>query len=217
MFSNRKQAGILLGARLGRFKNVAGLVLVVPRGGVPVGYEVAKALNMKMEVVLVKKLGHPLNKEYAIGAVGLREMFVIPHEEVSDDYIQSQTAKIRARLKEMQNKFLSGREPSDLKDKTVIIIDDGVATGNTLLATIHILRKEDPAAIIVAAPVISREAARKLRLVCDEVIALLIPENFYGVGAFYEDFTQVSDDEVIGYIEKMNSQKEHGIGDSLIL
>lgn len=210
MFQNRSEAGILLAERLRKYQNVPGVLLAVPRGGVPVAYEVAKELNMPLEIVLVKKLGHPLNKEYAIGAVGLKDMFVIPHENVTEFYIQNQVEKIRGRLQEMQKKFMGDREPSTLEGKTVIIVDDGVATGNTLLATIEIMKKQKPAKIIVAAPVVSRSAAYKLKQEADELIAVLIPESFYGVGSFYEDFTQVSDEEVLEYLQKLKELKHAG-------
>ena len=203
MFQNRSEAGHLLAARLRKYQNMPGVILAVPRGGVPVAYEVARELNIPLEVVLVKKLGHPLNKEYAIGAVGLKDSFVVPHQDVTEYYTENEIQKIRVRLKEMQKKFLGDREPEDLEGKTVIVIDDGIATGNTLLATIRILRKDNPAKIVVAAPVVSESAVEKLRSEADEMVALLIPETFYGVGGFYNDFTQVTDDEVIVYLEKL--------------
>jgi predicted phosphoribosyltransferase len=104
----------------------------------------------------------------------------------------------------MQRKFMGDRQPEDLKGRTVIVIDDGIATGNTLLATINILKKSEPAKIIVATPVMSKSAAMRLSTEVDELIAVLIPETFYGVGLFYSDFTQVSDEEVIECLEKLN-------------
>lgn len=210
MFQNRSEAGMLLASKLRKYENMPGVLLAVPRGGVPVAYEVAKELNMPLEVILVKKLGHPLNKEYAIGAVSLKDMFVIPHEDVTDFYIQKQVEKIRQRLLEMQKRFMGEKEPEDIQGKTIIIIDDGVATGNTLLATIRLLKKEKPAKIVVAVPVISKSAAQKISLEADELIAVLIPETFYGVGEFYDDFTQVSDDEVVDYLQKLRQLKQVG-------
>jgi putative phosphoribosyl transferase len=210
MFQNRSEAGMLLASKLRKYQNIPGVLLAVPRGGVPVAYEVAKELNMPLEVILVKKLGHPLNKEYAIGAVSLKDMFVIPHENVTDFYIQKQVEKIRLRLQEMQERFMGEKEPENIQGRTIIIIDDGVATGNTLLATIRLLRKEKPLKIVVAVPVISKSAARKITLAADELIAVLIPETFYGVGQFYDDFTQVSDDEVATYLQKLRHMKQAG-------
>jgi predicted phosphoribosyltransferase len=210
MFQNRSDAGRLLASKLKKYQNVPGVLLAVPRGGVPVAYEVAKELNMPLEVILVKKLGHPMNKEYAIGAVSLKDMFVVPHEDVTDFYIQTEAEKIRRRLQEMQKKFMGDNEPESLQGKTIVIIDDGVATGNTLLATIRLLRNGKPSKIIVAVPVISKSAAKKISLEADELITVFIPETFYGVGAFYDDFTQVSDEEVIDYLKKLKALKQAG-------
>ena len=204
MFHNRSEAGRLLAAKLRKYKNTPGVLLAVPRGGVPIAYEVAKELNMPLEIILVKKLGHPMNKEFAIGAVGLKDAFILPKEDVTQSYIETQIEKIRGRLQEMQRKFMGDRQPEDLKGRTVIVIDDGIATGNTLLATINILKKSEPAKIIVATPVMSKSAAMRLATEVDELIAVLIPETFYGVGLFYSDFTQVSDEEVIECLEKLN-------------
>ena len=203
MFHNRSEAGSLLAEKLIKYQGMPGVLLAVPRGGVPVAYEVATKLDLPLDIVLIKKLGHPSNKEYAIGAVGLDDIFISPGAGVSELYIQDQALKIRSRLREMKKLFMEDKEPENIFGKTIIIIDDGVATGNTLLATIRILRKSQPAKIIVAAPVISKKAADILSTEADEVIAVMIPETFYGVGAFYEDFTQVSDDEVVSYLDKL--------------
>lgn len=208
MFKNRSEAGKLLAAKLIQYKNTPGVILAVPRGGVPVAYEIARELNLPMEVVLVKKLGHPFNKEYAIGAVGLTESYLVPHEEVAEEYIKSETEKLRVRLKEMQRDFLGGREPQDIKGKSVIVVDDGIATGNTIIATIRILRRSDPAKIIIAAPVVSESAALKITAEADDLVVLSIPDYFYGVGAFYDDFRQVSDEEVLYYLKKLNTTRE---------
>jgi putative phosphoribosyl transferase len=208
MFKDRREAGMLLALRLKKYKRAGGVVLAVPRGGVPVAYEVAKELNLPLEVIMVKKLGHPLNKEYAIGAVGLNEMFIVPHEDVSDFYIKSEAAKVRSRLREMKKKFMGDKEPEDLQGKTVIVIDDGIATGNTLLATIRILKKSDPAKIVIAVPVISKSALQKLSPEVDELIAVLIPHTFYGVGAFYENFMQLSDEDVMEYLNRLKELKQ---------
>ncbi|HEY0749591.1 MAG TPA: phosphoribosyltransferase family protein [Chitinophagaceae bacterium] len=208
MFKNRSEAGKLLAAKLIQYKHTPGVILAGPRGGVPVAYEIARALNLPMEVVLVKKLGHPFNKEYAIGAVGLSERYLVPHEEVSDVYINSETEKLRVRLREMQRDFLGGKEPQDITGKTVIVVDDGIATGNTIIATIRILRRSDPAKIIIAAPVVSESAALKITAEADDLVVLSIPDYFYGVGAFYDDFRQVSDEEVLHYLKKLNTSQE---------
>lgn len=210
MFRDRVQAGLLLASKLRKYKNDPGIVLAVPRGGVPVAYAVAKELGFPIEVILTKKIGHPFNKEYAIGAASLTDYFVLPHENVSEAYIQKEIALIRRRLKEMYKIFMGDREPEKLEGKTVIVIDDGIATGNTLMGTINILRKSKPGKIIIAVPVASESAVKKLSKEVDEVIALLIPEEFHGVGSFYLDFEQVSDEEVILYLDKLRELRQAG-------
>lgn len=210
MFRDRVQAGLLLASKLRKYKNDPGIVLAVPRGGVPVAYAVAKELGFPIEVILTKKIGHPFNKEYAIGAASLTDYFVLPHENVSEAYIQKEIALIRRRLKEMYKIFMGDREPEKLEGKTVIVIDDGIATGNTLMGTINILRKSKPGKIIIAVPVASKSAVKKLSKEVDEVIALLIPEEFHGVGSFYLDFEQVTDEEVILYLDKLRELRQAG-------
>lgn len=208
MFQNRSEAGLLLASKLRKYQNTPGVILAVPRGGVPVAYEVAKTLNIPMELILVKKLGHPSNPEYAIGAVGLKESYVVPHAGVSDFYITNQIQKVRNKLLEMKMKFMGDQEPEDLECKTVIVIDDGIATGNTLLATINILKKSKPSKIIVAVPVASKSAVQLLSNEVDELLTLLIPETFYGVGGFYDDFSQVDDEEVMYLLNKLDKSKK---------
>ena len=210
MFQNRIEAGLLLAAKLRKYKNDPGIVLAVPRGGVPVAYAVAKELGFPIEVILTKKIGHPVNKEYAIGAASLTDYFIIPHENISEEYIQQEVERIRIRLKEMYKRFMGDREPENLQGKTVIVIDDGIATGNTLMGTVNVLRKSKPGKIIIAVPVASKSAVTKLSSEVDEVIALLIPKEFYGVGAFYEDFEQVSDEEVMLYLDKLRELRKAG-------
>lgn len=202
MFQDRIDAGLQLAGKLKKYQHDPCIVLAIPRGGVPVGYAVAKALGFPLEVVLTKKIGHPMNKEYAIGAASLGDYFTIPHEDVTPEYIEEEVANVQKRLQEMRSKFMANRKPENKEGKTLIVIDDGVATGNTLMATVNVLRKEHPGKIIIAVPVASQEAFQKLSRVADEVIALLIPDEFYGVGAFYEDFEQVSDETVIAYLNK---------------
>ena len=198
----------MLAAKLKKFKNDPGVVLAVPRGGVPVAYAVARELGFPVEIVLTKKVGHPMNKEFAIGAASLTDYFIIPDENISEEYIQQELKKIRFRLKEMYNRFMGDKEPENLKGKTVIVIDDGIATGNTMLGTVHVLRKIKPGKIIVAVPVASKTAVRELSKEVDEVVAVMIPDIFYGVGAFYEDFEQVTDEEVMFYLDKLRGLRK---------
>jgi putative phosphoribosyl transferase len=208
MFRDRIEAGIMLAEKLKKYINGNGIILAVPRGGVPVAYAVAKELKLPVDIVLTKKIGHPGNKEYAIGAASLTDYFVLPHAGVSDQYIQNEVKRVRERLREMYKKFMGDSEPESITGKTVIVIDDGIATGNTFLATIRILRKDHPAKIVAAAPVASATAVQKLAKEADEVVVASIPDEFYGVGQFYEDFQQVSDEEVMYYLGKLHGLKK---------
>jgi len=203
MFTDRIDAGFALAEKLKKYARMEGVILAVPRGGIPIGYVVAKRTGLPLDLLMTKKIGHPQNREYAIGAVSLTDSFLLPHIGVSLDYIKTETEQIRKRLKEMRLKFMGTAEPLPLKDKTVIVVDDGVATGNTLLSTINMIRKEGPAWIVIAVPVASRSAAEKLSSVADEFISVLIPDEFYGVGEFYTDFHQVTDDEVLYYLNEL--------------
>ncbi|HEX5653407.1 MAG TPA: phosphoribosyltransferase family protein [Chitinophagaceae bacterium] len=210
MFRDRIEAGLLLAAKLRKYKNDPGIVLAVPRGGVPVAYAVARELGFPIEVILTKKIGHPMNKEYAIGAASLTDYFIIPHENIPQEYIEKELLAIRSRLKEMYQRFMGENEPEKLEGKTVIVIDDGIATGNTILGTVHVLRKSKPGKIVIGVPVASESAVEKLSKEVDEVVAVMIPEEFYGVGAFYEDFEQVSDEEVMYYLDKLRELRKTG-------
>jgi len=210
MFRDRIEAGRLLAAKLRKYKNDAGIILAVPRGGVPVAYAVASELGFPIEIILTKKIGHPVNKEYAIGAASLTDYFVVPHENVTQEYIERELRSIRARLKEMYVRFMGDSVPENLKGKTVLLIDDGIATGNTLMGTINVLRKSKPGKIVIGVPVASRSAAQKLSKEVDEVITVVIPDKFHGVGAFYEDFEQVTDDEVMFYFDKFRELRKAG-------
>ncbi|QHS55340.1 phosphoribosyltransferase [Mucilaginibacter sp. 14171R-50] len=204
MFRDRTAAGHLLADKLSAYKKESGVVLAVPRGGVPVAYHVAKELRFPLDIVLIKKIGHPNGKEYAIGAASLTDYVVIPQQGVSQAYLEQELTGIRRRLAEMRKKFQGDAEPVDIKGKTVIVIDDGAATGHTLLRTLELIKKSRPAKVVVAIPVASAPAIKLLKDEADEVIACLVPPDFYGVGAYYDNFDEVSDDEVSFYLDKLH-------------
>ncbi len=208
MYYDRIDAGLILANKLMEYKNVPGVVLAVPRGGVPIAYYVAVQLGYDLDLLLTKKIGHPRNSEYAIGAVSLHDRYIVQHEGVSHEYIEQETLRIRETLKEMYVKFMGDKEPSSIEDKTVIIVDDGIATGNTLLSTIRMLKKGNPSKIVVAVPVASRHAVDKLAGLVDEIVCPLIPDSFYGVGTFYKNFDQVSDEEVMMYLNRFNNLRK---------
>ncbi len=208
IFANRAEAGTILAAKLWKYREENAVVMAIPRGGVPVAFEIAKSLGLPMDLALIKKIGHPNNKEYAIGATSLTDYFIVPFEKVSQEYVTAEVQKIRKRLNEMHSKFMGGKPVRDLQGKTVIVVDDGIATGNTLMATLQVLRKGNPFKIVVAVPVASSNAVRKLKPAADELICISEPEEFYGVGAFYKDFDQVTDEEVMDYFRLLQSVPE---------
>ena len=208
-FKDRIDAGLQLAFKLKKYVIDPCVVLAVPRGGVPVAYTVASELNFPMQLVLTKKIGHPINKEYAIGAASLTDYFVIPHDDVTEVYIQQEVKRVQDKLKDMQQKFMGDRTILPLKGKTVIIVDYGIANGNTMLSTVKVIRKEEPEKIIIAVPVTAAEAYKKLAKEVDEFICLLIAEEFYGVGAFYDDFKQVTDEEVKTYIKNLQQKEKY--------
>lgn len=197
LLNDRKEAGILLSERLKKYQNSNTIILAVPRGGVPVGYEIAKRLHLPMDIVLSKKIGHPNNKEYAIGAVSMNSMTLKEHPEVPQRYIEDEVIRLRKLLKEKYELYMGNREPIDIRGKNVIVVDDGIATGNTLLASISMLRKKEPAKIIVAVPVLPADVIPVFQRNADEFVYLIAAKYFRGVGGFYEQFDQVEDEEVI--------------------
>jgi putative phosphoribosyl transferase len=197
MFQDRIDAGLALSRHLQHYKNVDGITLAVPRGGVPVAFPVARILELPLEIILSKKIGHPMHKEFAIGAVSLTGQVIAPNAFATEEYIQHEAQTIREQLKAMYKKYMGDKEPTPVKGKTVIIIDDGVATGHTMLSTVEMIRHQAPGKVVIAVPVASHQAAEKLNEVADEFVCVWIPERFRAVGEFYEDFMQVSDEEVI--------------------
>ncbi len=206
MFTNRKEAGQLLTKELTEFKNNKDAVVVtVPRGGVPIGYEISQKFNLPLEVVLSKKIGHPTNKEYAIGAVTLHSKILTDvATEISQLYIDDQIEHIRDVLKARHKRYYGNMPPIELKNKIVILVDDGVATGNTLISSIALIAKQEPLKIVVAIPVASQSALKKLKIqpLVETIICLESPRNFQAVGQFYKDFEPVNDVDVIGLLKK---------------
>lgn len=199
MFKDRIEAGMLLAQKLKQYKNTEAIVLAIPKGGVPIGYVVAKQLHLALEIVLSKKIPHPIDKEFAIGAVTLKSRILSDAaSEVSSNYIEEKTLKLRKSLSEQYQKFYGKKTPLELKEKVLIVIDDGIATGNTILSAIEMLHKENPKKIVVAIPVSSQSAMQALEnaAIIDEVICLSVPNIFRAVGQFYENFDQVEEAEV---------------------
>lgn len=202
LFADRREAGRRLAKRLLHLAGRPGLVVLgLPRGGVPIGFEVASALRAPLDVFVVRKIGVPGHEELAMGAVASGGVRVVNQEvvrhlgvtrQVFDAITEEETREVVRRDRE----YRKGRPFRDIRDATVILVDDGVATGSTMLAAIHALRQLGPESIIVAAPVMTDDAMRAISKAADNVEYIAMPEPFFGVGAHYEDFTQTSDEEV---------------------
>jgi predicted phosphoribosyltransferase len=202
MFNDRFDAAHQLALHLTEYKNNKDVVVVaIPRGGLELGYVMAKELSAPLDVLLTKKIGAPHEPEVAIGSVSLDHELIDPRfEQLSHayrEYIDEEVKNIRKTLKERYLQYRGTTQPLDLKNKIVILTDDGVATGHTLLAAIELIKKEHPQKIVVAVPVAPRETARKIQQAADELVCLLIPSAFYSVSQFYDDFSQVEDETAI--------------------
>lgn len=202
IFENREQAGKQLAQKLNTYLAAPNtIVLGIPRGGVPVAYQISKHLKLPLDIILSKKIGHPSNPEYAIGAVTENLTLVNREADVTEEYIKQEIARIRKQIAERTKLFRGNKPAIDFKNKNVIIADDGIATGNTLLITIEMLRKAGVSKIVVASPVVPQDRVGVIQSACDEFVYLYAAEYFTGVGAFYEDFEQVSDEEAAAYLK----------------
>jgi putative phosphoribosyl transferase len=202
-YRNRTEAGRLLGGKL-RHKYADRsdvVVLALPRGGVPVGYEVARALNAPLDVFIVRKLGLPSHPEFAIGAIASGGVRVIDRAAMSrfgvtDEDLAVVAAAEERELERRERRYRGGLPAPDVTDKTLILVDDGLATGATMVAAATALRAQRPARLVVAVPVASPETCDAFREIVDDVVCVATPEPFYAVGLWYEDFSETSDEEV---------------------
>ncbi|WP_173933781.1 phosphoribosyltransferase [Chelativorans sp. Marseille-P2723] len=208
VFRDRQDAGQRLAVQLSHLKDARPVVLALPRGGVPVGLEAAKALKAPLELLLVRKLGAPGHAEYGIGAVvnGAEPQLVLNEEAISlvnpsQEYVDAEMRRQLARIKQLRQKYLSDRKPIPLSGRVVIVIDDGIATGSTVRAALKGIRRSGPSRIVLAVPVAPREAIEALREEADEVICLSNPSNFRAVGLHYENFEQTSDADVVACLD----------------
>jgi putative phosphoribosyl transferase len=212
-FNNRLQAGALLAQRLRAFyqhSNV--IVLALPRGGVPVASSIAKVLEVPLDVILVRKLGVPGHEEYAMGAIAHGGLCILQHEvlealEIPTSVVENMAQRALVEIDRQERLYRSNQPPVLVRDRIVILVDDGMATGSSMLIAVKTLRKMMPARIIVATPVAPPETCQKLRSEVDELICLSTPDPFYAVGLWYEDFEQTTDGEVIRLLEE--SEPEH--------
>ncbi|HUO06272.1 MAG TPA: phosphoribosyltransferase family protein [Candidatus Binataceae bacterium] len=207
-FSDRAEAGRRLAARLVKFGSEHPVVIAIPRGGVPVGAEVARALNAPLDVVVVRKIGAPDQPELGIGALvdgdhpeSVLNQELIGQLAVSRDYLVNESEKQLKEIHRRQRLYRGGRGRPDLKGRTVIVVDDGIATGGSVRAALRGLRNSHPKRLVLAVPIAPRETLEALAPETDEIVCLSSPEPFYAVGQFYRDFHQVSDNEVTRILE----------------
>jgi putative phosphoribosyl transferase len=216
-FRDRRDAGRRLAAELSSYANRADLiVLALPRGGVPVGFEVAAALHAPLDVFVVRKLGLPWHEELAMGALasgGVRilDEHLIRVARVSEEELARVTAAEQAELERREQLYRGDRHFPDLTGRTVILVDDGLATGSTMRAAVAALRQEGPTGIVVAVPVAAPETCDAFRDLADDVVCAATPEPFRAVGLWYEDFSQTTDAEVHDLLER--ARADHPLAD----
>lgn len=216
-FKDRLQAGKLLAERLSKYADHSEVVLLaLPRGGVPVGFAIAEELNLPLDVFMVGKLGVPGQKEYAMGAVAVGGQSIIQSSIVNElDIPQSVINEIiQSKLEELTGReklYRANHPPLKIGGRIVILVDDGLATGLTMLLAVQSVRKDKPAHILVAVPVAPKESIGLIEAEADEVVCLSVPGRFHAVGQWYDDFNQVSDDEVMHQLEKTVRLQERRI------
>lgn len=200
-FQNREEAGKLLGQKLLQFNFKNPIVFGIPRGGVMVANEIAKTLNAPLTTVIVSKIPAYFDSEYGIGAL-TEDGKIILREKVNENYLKEIVEILKNKIKKRVEIYRDGKEIENLKNKTAIIVDDGIATGETVVAAVETIRDKNPSKIVVAVPVSSVDAKEKIEKLVDHFISLYTPEIFYAVSVFYEDFEQVEDDYVINILKK---------------
>ncbi len=209
-FADREEAGQRLAQELARYSNRDGVVVLgLPRGGVPVAFEVARELHVPLDVFVVRKLGVPGNPELAMGAIasgGVRVLNdgVVRRMNISQEAIERVVDRERAKLEEREEIYRGARPGLDLQDKTVLLVDDGLATGATMRAAVSALREHQPRRIVVGVPTAPPDTCAEFEEIVDEIVCLTIPRPFFGVGGAYVDFSQTTNQEVRELLELAN-------------
>jgi putative phosphoribosyl transferase len=208
-FRDRADAGRQLVPRLMIYAGQNPVVLALPRGGVPVAFEVAQALRAPLDLIFVRKIGAPGHAEYGLGAVvdGAHPQVVLNEEALSllnvpPGYIEEETQRQLKEIERRRQHYLAGRQPVDVAGRIAIVVDDGIATGGTVRAALKGLSRARPARLILAVPVAPRDTIERLKAEADEVICLMTPEPFYAVGEHFDDFSQTSDREVTTLLDE---------------
>jgi predicted phosphoribosyltransferase len=206
-FRDRREAGRILARRLSKYAGRSNvIVLGLPRGGVPVAYEVAHALGAPLDVFIVRKIGHPWNEELALGAIASGRVEILDRESAhqlgtSDEQLSRIVAREQRELERRELRYRDDRPFPDLVGHTAILVDDGLATGVSMRAAVAALRLHHPTSIVAAAPVASRDACARVSQMADECVCVMTPEPFFGVGAWYDDFSQTTDADVLELLD----------------
>jgi putative phosphoribosyl transferase len=212
-FHDRHDAGRQLARALDRYTQHDNIVVLgLPRGGVPVAYEVARALDAPLDVFLVRKLGTPGHEELAMGAIASGGIRVVNEQvrsmlHVTDDAIARVAAREQEELERRERAYRGDAPAPDLRGRTVIVVDDGLATGSTMRAAAQALRAHDPRWLVIAVPVAAPETCNELRDIVDDIVCVHTPERFQAVGLWYDDFSQTSDDEVRALLHEQRSHE----------
>lgn len=207
-FKDREDAGRQLAQRLLSYKDTDPVIYALPRGGVVTGVEIARALHAPLDLVIPRKIGHPSNPEYAIGAVAEDGHLTANSAEIAtvdEQWLRTEIEAQRTEARRRRETYLAGAHPIDVADKTAIIVDDGIATGLTMKCAIAELKHRNPKKIIVAVPVAPPDSLAEIGMLVDEVICLSTPEFMGAIGAFYDSFPQVEDSEVIKLMQPFNT------------
>lgn len=220
-FIDRHDAGKELAQHLMAFKDKNPVVLALPRGGVPVGFEVAHALGAQLDLILVRKIGAPHDEELAIGAIAdgedpelVTDTRLVKDLDVSQDYLEQAKSAALKEIERRRRAYFGTHEAVDIAGCTAIIVDDGIATGATMLAAIHAVRRRKPARIVLAVPVAAADSLRRLRREVDDVVCLDTPTVFLAVGQFYRRFPQLHDAEVVSLLDRSRAAfSAHGFSE----
>lgn len=209
LFTNRRDAGRRLAAKLLHLKDRRPVILALLRGGVPVAFEVAKALGAPLDVVLVRKLGHPWSPELAVGAIADGEdlVTVIDDETVAafgipQVYIDEEIARQAREIEHRRQIYFKDRPPADIRQRTAVVVDDGIATGATMRAALRAVRRQEPESVVLAVPVAPPSALTMLRAEADDIVCLASPDEFGAVGLFYADFRPVDDEAALALLTR---------------
>ncbi len=210
-FQDRREAGRQLAVALAAYRDRRPFVLAIPRGGVIVGYEVAKALGAPLDVVVPRKLRAPFNPELAVGAVAhdgsvYLDSPLVSHLDVTEEYVREETARQLEEIRRRMQIYRGDRPPAVLEGTTSIVVDDGIATGSTMIAALRATRAARPAHLVAAIPVAPAEGVAMLRREADDVVCLYTPPMFYAVGQFYVDFAQTDDAEVVELLRRREEE-----------